>query len=155
MIDGLQVNIRTAYTFELDAVIGLMQAHADFEKASICTRGLRHRLIQAMRGAPPRLCLLVAEHKRELLGYCALTREFSSWRGCDYLHLDCLFIVTRARGLRVGKLFFGAVEQYAKQHGISHIEWQTPTWNRNAQRFYDSLGAMSSTKQRYVYLLPE
>lgn len=147
------VSIRAAMVSELGAVISLMQAHADFEQALLCTDKLAQRLKSAIQGDAPRLSLLVAEMNSELLGYCSLTTEFSTWRGRDYLHLDCLYITPSARRLGLGRLFFRKIEEVARQHGMCDIEWQTPSWNQHARRFYESMGAISNPKERYLYSL--
>jgi len=77
----LHVNIRRARSSDLGEVIGMIEDHADFERASINTTGLHANLMQAMQGEKPRLCIFVAEVNHKLLGYCSLTQEW----GRDYI----------------------------------------------------------------------
>jgi len=97
----------------------------------------------------------LAEVNNKLQGYCSLSREFSTWEGEDYLHMDCLFVTAEARGLKLGEALFQATKEYALEHQLSEIQWQTPEWNKGAARFYHRNGAASSTKLRFCYAVEQ
>jgi len=40
----------------------------------------------------------------------------------------------------------------ARSLGCDFIEWQTPSWNSDAIRFYDRVGAFGALKMRYRWL---
>lgn len=145
--------IRKATLTDLEELISLINEHADFEKTSIDLTGLDIKLKHAMQGENPRLCVFVAEINSRLQGYCSLTEEFSTWRGRDYIHVDCLYIKASMRGQNIGTLIFNIITEYASKRSVEEIEWQTPDWNINAQCFYDSVGAVLSGKRRYLYSL--
>lgn len=128
-----------------------MEEHALYEKACFDSTCLAPRLAAAMQGEAPRLTIFVAKKNLTSIGYCSLTREFSSWKGNEYLHMDCLFVSRQMRGLKIGKMLFKKATIHAKNIGIGELQWQTPEWNDGATRFYQSLGATSNRKRRFQY----
>ena len=147
------LKIRRVSEADIDALIPLIEAHAEFERASLDVAGLAVRLEQAITAEVPRLRIFVADVKSQLLGFCSLTIDFSTWRGKEFLHLDCLFVSPSARRMRVATRLFEKAEQYASECGLDEMQWQSPDWNHAAQRFYESQGATSTAKRRYCYSL--
>jgi GNAT superfamily N-acetyltransferase len=145
------VAIRAARPADLDAIVRLCAAHAAYERAALPGPGLRERLAVALFGAEPRATCFVAEIDGRVEGYAACALEFSTWRGGDYLHLDCLFVEAGHRGHGVGRRLVDAVARHAADLGIAHVEWQTPAWNTAAVRFYERLGATAAAKLRFTW----
>ncbi len=75
--------------------------------------------------------------------------RLSLWRGRPYGHLDCLFVAESARGRGNGKQLLDAVVKLVQAEG-DRLEWQTPSWNSDAIRFYLQTGALGVTKQRFA-----
>ena len=147
----MSLEVRVAKPADADALVRLIVAHARYEKSPVTQPGLSERLRDALAGDNPRLKAFVAEANNALVAYSTASVEFSTWVGCDYLHMDCLFVDASMRGKSIGRQLFFAVERYAQTCGIRQIQWQTPDWNNAAQRFYNSLGATASVKFRYAY----
>lgn len=141
--------IRIASQADLPAVVELFEQHARFEQASFIKDGLIDKLTRCIQGSQPRLVIHVVELNDELVGYAASSREFSSWSGEDYLHLDCLYVIESMRDKKIGRSVFATVVNHAKQSGLNQIQWQTPDWNTDAIRFYESRGAFSKSKTRF------
>ena len=83
-----------------------------------------------------------------MAGYATWSREFSTWAGAEYVHLDCLYVDEAHRSGGHGRRLIEAV--IAEADGVP-LQWQTPAWNTRAQRFYDRLGAHGTDKIRYTY----
>lgn len=149
--------VRHARPEDLGRVAELVAEHAAYEKAPPPAPGLASRLGALLFGATagsgserPRLRCLVAEvPDGRLVGYATCAPELSTWDGAEYLHMDCLFLSPTERGLGLGPLFMEALRAEARSLGLTEIQWQTPTWNEGAIRFYDRLGATSKEKLRY------
>lgn len=122
--------------------------HAAFEAntASVTPAELE----QLLGARPCPFTLLVAEWQARLVGYAALTFDWSLWRGQRYGHLDCLFVDAGVRGRGVGELLMSAVGDVALSQGVSRLEWNTPHWNENAARFYLRRGASALIKTRFA-----
>ncbi len=132
---------------DLPALLALIADHADYERAAPVPPGLGDRLAPALFTDPPRLRCLVADDAGTLVGYATWTRDFATWTGRHYSHLDCLYLADRHRGRGLGRQLLDAVVAAC---GDDEIQWQTPAWNTDAQRFYQRLGARPAEKVRYT-----
>jgi GNAT superfamily N-acetyltransferase len=104
-----------------------------------------------MFGDPPRLWCLVVDAGVAIVGYATYSLHFSTWRGADYLHIDCLYLHLSFRHLGIGTDMMNAIAEHARVLGCEVLQWQTPVWNAPAARFYDRLGATRLEKLRYSW----
>jgi GNAT superfamily N-acetyltransferase len=143
--------VRHAGRADLPVVAELAARHAEYEQAAPPPADLATRLAALLFDtAAPRLRCLVAElPDGRLAGYATCSPELSTWEGREYLHMDCLFLLPGHRGLGLGVLLMDAVAAEARTLGLEEVQWQTPTWNDGAIRFYDRLGARAVQKVRY------
>ncbi|MGH3630417.1 MAG: GNAT family N-acetyltransferase [Sciscionella sp.] len=153
-----ELRIRLAQRDDLTELVGLCRAHADFDSAgdgpiAELPADLADRLAAQLFGSAPRLWCLVAHREDGLLGYASYCWHPSTWRGDDYIQMDCLFVAGNARGRSVGARLFAAGARRAAELGATRLQWQTPSWNSAAQRFYDRTGASSHAKHRYTLAL--
>ena len=81
-------------------------------------------------------------------------RRISTWRAAEYLHLDCLYISDPFRNAGLGTQLMQKVASDARSLGCDFIEWQTPSWNTEAIRFYVRVGSVGALKMRYRWLTP-
>lgn len=141
------VEIRPARVEDCRALLGLIRDHARFEQsaATIDEGGLTAIL---GRDVAP-VMLFVAARGNDLLGYAALTFDYSVWRASRWAHLDCLYLVEEARGRGIGAQILTFVQGIARSMHADRLEWQTPDWNRKAINFYRWQGASYSAKARF------
>ena len=143
--------IRRIEPGDLDEFVELCAAHAAFEK---CTqRPDVRRLRAALFESPIRLHAWVAIDNNRLLGFASATVDFATWSASEFVHLDCLFVREEHRGEGIGPALLNAVSDYARSRGITEMQWQTPDWNADAQRFYERMNAKPSNKVRYTLSL--
>ena len=140
--------IRAARESDLDALIALCAEHAKYERASFDPEPARRNLGRFLFGDTPRAWCIVLELDGTLAGYATYSLEFSTWRAAELVHMDCLFVRASHRNRGYGLQLMQAVIDAARARE-TWIEWQTPTWNVDAIRFYDRLGATRSEKARY------
>jgi GNAT superfamily N-acetyltransferase len=143
----MTVALRAALPHDAADLFRLIQDHAAFEQsaASLTLRDLENILAEA---APARL--IVADDAGVLLGYAAITFDWSLWRAHRFGHLDCLFVAQAARGRGIGKRLLDEAVRHARSEGVDRLEWQTPTWNEDAIRFYVREGAHCASKMRFA-----
>ncbi|MFF6904154.1 GNAT family N-acetyltransferase [Streptomyces hydrogenans] len=143
--------VRRARAADLPDVARLAAEHAAYEGAPPPPADLASRLERLLFGTEnPRLRCFVAElNDGPVIGYASCAPEVSTWDGAEYLHMDCLFLRDRHRGLKVGPMLVDAVVTEARVLGLGQVQWQTPPWNTDAIRFYDRLGAQAKEKRRY------
>jgi GNAT superfamily N-acetyltransferase len=144
------VIVREATPGDIPDLIQLIHEHTAFERAAPPSDDLAARLSEILFAPAPRLYALVAERDGALLGYSTAGLEMSTWRGNEFLHMDCLYLREDARGSGVGGMLLDAVRRLAIDLGAEEIKWQTPQWNEGAVRFYDRTGAVRNPKQRYT-----
>ncbi|SER09723.1 GNAT family N-acetyltransferase [Actinokineospora terrae] len=145
--------VRAAERADLPTVLELIVEHAEYERAPAPGPGLAQRLDALLFGPAARLHCLLAEHADEVIGYATCSPEISTWDGWEYLHMDCLYLRPQARGHGIGQLLMDAVLHRARALGMAQVQWQTPTWNEGAIRFYRRLGATAADKIRFTQAL--
>lgn len=144
----MPVVIRRALGSDAPVIAALAAEHADYERS--VARPDVHALAAALDAAPPRLRVWIAEADGYPVGYAAATEDFSTWRAEGFLHLDCLFVRAAHRGHGLGAGLFRRVRSHAHECGIAALEWQTPTWNADAIRFYERMGGAHTLKARFT-----
>jgi GNAT superfamily N-acetyltransferase len=143
--------VRRIRADEIEALIPLCIEHAHFERApSIDTSGLADRLRARIFAEHSPLLAWIAHIDDLIVGYATAANEFSTWSARDYWHVDCLYVVAHMRGQGVGRELMRAVCKEARDQNICELQWQTPEWNVDAQRFYGQLGASMQLKARFT-----
>lgn len=129
-----------------EPVTELMRLHAAFERADPLPDDLLARTVTAVDADQVRIWVALLEDRT--VGYVAVTRDYSTWRGRGFWHMDCLFVHGDHRGLGIGALLVRHLTGVAREHGVEELQWQTPAWNTRALAFYRRLGASAAAKQR-------
>jgi len=136
-------------------LMAMIAAHVAYEKAA-ASSATCDGLGDLLFGVPPRLYGFVAEADDEIVGYATGSLETSTWSARQYLHMDCLFVMAHARGAGVGACLLAGMRDLARRLGVDEMQWQTPTWNDGAIRFYQRIGASRQSKMRFrLDLRPE
>lgn len=143
----MEFRIRPATPADRDALFDLICDHARFEHAKATLT--REVLDAALRSPSPPVKIFVAAKQNDLLGYAALTHDYSLWRGRRWAHLDCLFVREGCRGMSIGGELLGVVTGCARDWGADRLEWQTPSWNEWAIAFYKRQNAEGLPKMRF------
>lgn len=134
--------IRPAVAADVTAIVALIRALAEYEKAppgalSLTEEGLH----DALFGSHPAVDALVATAGETLIGYALYFHNFSSWRGRRGLFLEDLFVLPEWRRHGLGLALFAELTRIARERGCARMEWIVLDWNTPALRFYQSLGA--------------
>ncbi|MGC8517447.1 MAG: GNAT family N-acetyltransferase [Steroidobacteraceae bacterium] len=143
--------VRPAAPADVPQIVRLCGEHARYERAEHDGSGLAERLLEALFGPSPQLVAWVVDGEAGgLSGYATASVDFSTWSGRSYLHLDCLYLQEDARGRGHGRSLMQAVMDAAHDGGHREVQWQTPSWNVEAVRFYEHLGARGTAKIRFT-----
>lgn len=142
--------IRKAIERDIDAIIDLCVEHAEYEKAVYDQTNKAEKLSKMLFKDNPHLQCKVAEVDNKIVGYATFSRECSTWNADYYVHMDCLYLKEENRGFGIGEALINEIVAYAKQINALHIEWQTPTFNYRAIKFYLRIGATAKEKQRFT-----
>jgi L-amino acid N-acyltransferase YncA len=117
-----KVSIRPAEPGDLESVVRLCAEHAAYERAPFSPEGKRERLNAAVFASVPRLLCFVAEAGSSIVGYATCTRDFSTWKAADYLHLDCLFVDAAFREAGAGSEMMRVIALNARALGCATLE---------------------------------
>ena len=145
--------IRFAEKRDVEQIVVLCQEHAAYESATCETENHRERLSKHLFGKSPGAQCLVVEADGWVVGYATFMKQFSTWDADHYLYLDCLYLQEAARGQGGGLKVMEKIREYAIGENCRAVQWQTPAYNKAAIRFYRRMGARSTAKERFFWLL--
>jgi GNAT superfamily N-acetyltransferase len=86
------------------------------------------------------------------VGFALYFYNFSTFIGHSGLYLEDLFVWPEYRGKGYGKALLLRLVKTARDHHCGRIEWMSLDWNKTANDFYRSLGAVP-IDDRTVYRL--
>lgn len=141
--------IRKLEEKDLATLVKLCQNHAEYEQATYKSIGKEKQLKNAIFSQNPMLHCYVIESGTELGGYFSFTFDFSTWDAQIFLYLDCLYLEPNFRGLKIGEQVFEKLKEIGKENNCVNIQWQTPTFNERAIKFYNKIGATGKDKRRF------
>ena len=141
-------DIRWAKPEDLDELVRMCAEHAEYERTSYSTGGKGLALAHMLFAPDARLLCLIAEEGGKVIGYASFSVEVSTWDADRYMHMDCLFLRPEARNKGIGRVLMQRIAQEALAQGVTRMQWQTPSFNVDAIRFYDRLGPEKKEKFR-------
>ena len=149
----INIKIRKARRSDSKAILKLITELAEFEKLNPPDRSANKRLIKEAFSKNPSFRILLAETKKEVIGYAFYFFTYSSFLARKTLYLEDIFISDKYRNKGVGKLIFKRLIRLAEKSDCGRMEWVVLDWNINAIKFYDKLGA-EELKEWKTYRLP-
>ena len=147
--------IRPITERDLTELVQLCAEHAAFERAVYEREGKLERLNALLFGRESSLRIWIAESEGTLVAYASATIDTSTWIAERFIHMDCLFVRASHRNQNIGAQLLRRVALEGKRLGIAQMQWQTPTWNANADRFYRRMPLSVTEKFRYQAQLDE
>jgi ribosomal protein S18 acetylase RimI-like enzyme len=142
--------IRACEERDLQRLIELCANHADYERSPYSSIGKLDLLKVAFFGERQKLFCWVIEVKGKLAGYFSYTFDFSTWDAQQFLYLDCLYLEPEVRGQKIGEAVFGKLTEIARANNCVNIQWQTPSFNERAIKFYNRMGGIGEDKVRFT-----
>ncbi|MEP1780671.1 MAG: GNAT family N-acetyltransferase [Reichenbachiella sp.] len=141
--------VRPVKLADMNQLIQLCADHASYEDAGYSKGGKAKELSEYLfSNDSPVKCLVVSDEKN-LMGYTTFMKQFSTWDARHYIYMDCLYLSPDARNQGLGKKLIECIVEYAHNERCTEIQWQTPTSNTRAIKFYKQNGADSKSKVRF------
>ena len=134
-------SIRPAVPGDEDALFGLIQALADYEKLTHAVTGSAEQLARDLFAPIPRVEALLVEGDGRAIGFALYFHNYSTFLTKLGLYLEDIFVLPEYRGHGVGKALLSRVAKVACERGCGRLEWSVLDWNESAIGFYESLGA--------------
>ena len=136
-----EVIIREATAADAETVFSLIQAIAEHHGQLHLVRTNPAKLLAAGFEGDSKFSALLAELDGVTVGFVSYAINYSIWLGCDYMHIDDVYVDADTRGKGVGEALMYAAKQRCGELGLSRMKWEVQTDNLGARRFYDRLGA--------------
>jgi GNAT superfamily N-acetyltransferase len=136
------MSLRPATQSDLDTIIELIRALADYEGEPEAVKLDRETLRGHLFGPRPHAEVILAESDSgESAGFALFFHNFSTWEGKPGIYLEDLFVRPEFRGHGFGKALLVELARLAVQRGCARLEWSVLDWNEPSIQFYKALGA--------------
>ncbi|MFI5268815.1 MAG: GNAT family N-acetyltransferase [Chloroflexota bacterium] len=134
--------IRQATAADAGALLGLIQALADYEHLPRPDDAARARFVEHGFGAGERYFrALLLETDGRAVGYAIWFLTYSTFLARPTLYLEDIFVLPEERGSGAGQALMRHLAGLALENGCGRMEWQVLDWNELALGFYKTLGA--------------
>jgi GNAT superfamily N-acetyltransferase len=134
------MTIRKGNPEDMEAVLGLIQELADFEKEPHAVLVTVDDLIRDGFGPVPLFHVFVAEVESEIVGIALYYYRYSTWKG-KIIHLEDLVVKDKMRGTGLGYALYSEIIKQGKLDNVRRIDWHVLDWNTAAIDFYEKSGA--------------
>ncbi|WP_344426412.1 GNAT family N-acetyltransferase [Pseudonocardia ailaonensis] len=141
MTDGRTNRVRRIEPGDVEAVVGLVEELAEYEKARDECHLTVEQLRAALFGPAPALFGHVAELDGRIVGCALWFLNFSTWEGVHGIWLEDLYVQPALRGSGLGTELLTALAVECRERGYARLEWSVLDWNAPSIAFYRSLGA--------------
>lgn len=128
---------------DLDVIIELIHALADYEREPDAVRLDRETLRTHLFGPRPYAEVILAETPEGAsAGFALFFLNFSTWEGRPGIYLEDLFVRPELRGHGYGKALLTELARLAVERECARLEWAVLDWNEPSIQFYKALGAV-------------
>jgi GNAT superfamily N-acetyltransferase len=134
------MNIRKGNSQDMQAVLGLIQELAEFEKEPDAVLVTVNDLVRDGFGPVPLFHVFVAEVDDEIVGIALWYYRYSTWKG-KTIHLEDLVVKDKMRGTGLGYALYSEIIKQGKKDQVRRVEWNVLDWNTPAIDFYEKSGA--------------
>ena len=135
--------LRPARPEDLDTIIELIHALAEYEREPDAVKLDRERLREHLFGPRPYAEVILAETADgQSAGFALFFHNYSTWEGKPGIYLEDLFVRTELRGHGYGKALLRELGRLAVERGCARLEWSVLDWNEPSISFYKALGAV-------------
>ena len=140
------VVLRTATESDVPAILGLIQALAEYERMRDDCVATEARLRETLFGTAPKAEVVLAETQGEVAGFALYCGNYSTFLAQPGIWLEDLFVRPQFRGQGIGRTLLAHLAKLAVERGCGRVEWAVLDWNEPSIGFYQSLGARGLTE---------
>jgi GNAT superfamily N-acetyltransferase len=134
-------SLRAAEPRDVDAIVVLIRALAEFERLTHLLEVTPDKLARHLFGERPVVEAVVAERGGRVVAFALFFTNFSTFLAKPGLYLEDLFVEPEQRGHGIGQALLEHLARLAAARGYGRFEWSVLDWNEGAIRFYQRMGA--------------
>jgi GNAT superfamily N-acetyltransferase len=142
METSMGLTIRLATPRDAELIVGFVHGLAEYEREPEAVEVTPDIVRAQMESADPPFGCLIADHDGAAAGFALFYRSYSTWRGRPGLFLEDLFVEAQHRRKGIGTALLKRLAAIAAERGYGRMEWSVLDWNKPAEDFYRSLGAI-------------
>lgn len=136
-----EVTIRPATRGDVGTILELIRGLADYEKLAHECVATEEKLVATLFGAHPAAEVIIARVDDVPAGFALFFHNYSTFLAKRGIYLEDLFVKPAFRGRGIGKGLLVRLAAIAVERDCGRLEWAVLDWNKDAIRFYESLGA--------------
>lgn len=121
-----------------DDFLGLIAKLAEYEMLAPPNEEAKQRLWRDCLSDKPKYQAFLGKVGAKYVSYVIYFFTYSSFLALPTLFLEDIFVLEEYRRIGVGKKMFDFIKTTAKREGCGRIEFTVLTWNKSAQKFYES-----------------
>ena len=142
----MTLRIRAGERSDVPLIAELIRGLAKYERLEDEVTMTEAKLDRALFGQRAYAETLIAEDGGKAVGFALFFHNFSTFLAQPGIYLEDLFVLPEARGKGVGRALLERLAQIAVERECGRLEWSVLDWNRDAIRFYESLGATPNSE---------
>ena len=142
----MTLGIRAAEPADVPVIAHLIRELARFEKLENEVVLTEELLRAGLFGPRPYAEAVIAEEESQPIGFALFFHTFSTFLARPGLYLEDLFVLADHRGRGVGRALLAHLAHLAVERGCGRLEWAVLSWNQEAIRFYERLGAKANSE---------
>ena len=135
------VSLRMATSGDIPIILRCIRGLAAYERLPQECLATEALLEESLFGASPAAEVTLAFAGDEPAGFALWFRSYSTFLARPGVYLEDLFVFPEFRGRGIGRKLLGSLARTVVARGYGRLEWAVLDWNRDAIRFYESLGA--------------
>lgn len=135
------VTIRPATRGDVGTILELIRGLAEYEKLAHECVATEEKLLATLFGAHPAAEVIIATADGTPAGFALFFHNYSTFLAKRGIYLEDLFVLPEYRGRGIGKKLLAHLAHLAVLRDCGRLEWAVLDWNKDAIRFYESLGA--------------
>ena len=136
------ITLRAATPADVPTILRCIRALAEYERLADKVVATEERLRDALFGDQPAAEVVLAFDGDSVAGFALWFRSFSTFLARPGIYLEDLFVFPDYRRRGLGRRLLAHLARTAVERGYGRVEWAVLDWNKDAMRFYKSLGAM-------------
>ena len=135
------VTLRAATVQDVPTILRCIRALAEYERLADKVVATEELLREALFGERPAAEVVLAFDGDSVAGFALWFRSFSTFLARPGIYLEDLFVFPEYRRRGLGRRLLAHLAHTAVERGYGRVEWAVLDWNKDAMRFYKSLGA--------------